>query len=438
MAQEFQIVILAGGTGSRMYPLTEGSPKSLLPVGNRPLISYLLELLERVGFNEAIFITNSSDANELEKFISEMYKGKLKVVFEVLKDSLGTAEALLKIKDRIHTNFIVVSCDLIVQEGFLHRMADIHRTREAAVTALFHKRSPSANNEEDSKKTTLNKSLDTSLSPDLIGLDDKGRILHFISLADVENIIRIKKCPFLKRFPSVTFHTNLQDAHFYIFSYWILELLEHHTEITSIKAELIPFLVKIQIDQRLPNKDGMAAELLNPKDLYREMSSSDKMERNRLGCFAYVVEDQFCARVNTIQAYMYINREIAKGTTGFLPWERMVRNAFIADSAQLSQKTQIGPECIVGNSTEIGEKCGVKKSIIGNHCKIGNNVKITNSVIMDHVTIMERSTIQNSIICNNVHIADSCTIINCQVGISCSIDSRNEFKDEKLIKDNEK
>lgn len=55
MAQEFQVVLLAGGTGSRMYPLTEEIPKYMLPIANRPLLSYQLELLEKVGFGGKVF-----------------------------------------------------------------------------------------------------------------------------------------------------------------------------------------------------------------------------------------------------------------------------------------------------------------------------------------------------------------------------------------------
>ena len=47
---EFQAIILAGGRGSRMYPLTENIPKALLPVANKPLIWYPVNYLERVGF----------------------------------------------------------------------------------------------------------------------------------------------------------------------------------------------------------------------------------------------------------------------------------------------------------------------------------------------------------------------------------------------------
>jgi dTDP-glucose pyrophosphorylase len=52
---EFQAVVLADhddGSGTRLYPLLESTPKSLLPVAGRPLIAYQLALLERSGFKE--------------------------------------------------------------------------------------------------------------------------------------------------------------------------------------------------------------------------------------------------------------------------------------------------------------------------------------------------------------------------------------------------
>jgi translation initiation factor eIF-2B subunit gamma len=48
--QEFQVIILAGGPASDLSPLTDDIPKCILPVANRPLISYPLELVENSSF----------------------------------------------------------------------------------------------------------------------------------------------------------------------------------------------------------------------------------------------------------------------------------------------------------------------------------------------------------------------------------------------------
>ena len=50
---EFEAIILAGGTGSRLHPLTDSCPKVLLPVCNRPILEFQLTFLERWGFKSA-------------------------------------------------------------------------------------------------------------------------------------------------------------------------------------------------------------------------------------------------------------------------------------------------------------------------------------------------------------------------------------------------
>lgn len=47
---EFQVVLMAGGMGNRMVPLSEGMPKALMPVANRPLIVYILDTFAKAGF----------------------------------------------------------------------------------------------------------------------------------------------------------------------------------------------------------------------------------------------------------------------------------------------------------------------------------------------------------------------------------------------------
>jgi translation initiation factor eIF-2B subunit gamma len=49
MVGEFQAIVMAGGRGSRMTELTAGRPKCLLPIGNKPMVWYPLQLMERTG-----------------------------------------------------------------------------------------------------------------------------------------------------------------------------------------------------------------------------------------------------------------------------------------------------------------------------------------------------------------------------------------------------
>lgn len=57
-------VILAAGRGSRMYPLTEECPKCLLPLANRPLIWYPVQLLERAGFQGGLLLLSANQGGD--------------------------------------------------------------------------------------------------------------------------------------------------------------------------------------------------------------------------------------------------------------------------------------------------------------------------------------------------------------------------------------
>ena len=93
---EFQVVILAGGQGQRMFPLTEASPKALLPVGNRPLLAYQVALLEKAGFSEAIVVTTEEHSKSLTQFLSTTSGNgvKMKLDLHVVETGSGTADAL--------------------------------------------------------------------------------------------------------------------------------------------------------------------------------------------------------------------------------------------------------------------------------------------------------------------------------------------------------
>jgi len=430
MNSEFTVILLAGGSGSRMYPLTEGLPKSLLPVANRPLISYQLEFLSRAGFSEVIIVLNSEDAPEIQKYVQEISKARIKIVFEVTKGRVGTAEAILRLKSKIQTDFIVISGDVIVTEDFIHTLADIHRAKDAAVTMLLKKKPPPTEEQKAAAKSS-----DNNEPADFIGLAD-GRVVFFANTADVEENLHLHKS-LLKVYHNITIHKNLLDAHVYIFSRWTLGVLEkYEKDIGSLKGEFIPFLVKLQLQKKDP-KGAIPEQVLNIETIATAMSSSTATNTDGLGIFCYVMEDGYCIRVNTLLNYFEANKDVARGATTYNPYEEVGKQNFISASAEVNPKTQVGPDCVVGEGTKIGEKCSVKKSNIGKHCNIAANVKIINSVIMDHVTIMEKCTIQNALICNNVHIGESVNLKDCQVGTSYNFEAKGDFKNESFVASDE-
>ncbi|CAI5502596.1 unnamed protein product [Closterium sp. Naga37s-1] len=106
--------------------------------------------------------------------------------------------------------------------------------------------------------------------------------------------------------------------------------------------------------------------------------------------------------------------------------------AAVHESVSLAAKATIGPHCMVGEGTSVGEKSSIKRSIIGRHCRIGAHVKLVNSVIMDHVTIGDGCLVQGSVVSSNVLMQERTSVVDCYVGPGFVVGK--DYKESELSK----
>jgi len=272
---------------------------------------------------------------------------------------------------------------------------------------------------------------------DFLGIDPKDdRLVLTASSTDLENNeqhLKIRKS-LLRRYPNFTLHTDLHDAHFYMFSRWTLDVLEENKQIIqSIKSHFIPFLVKCQF-RRKKAESIKIPSFISPQAYAMASTYSDPTDRVK--CFAWLLDPSaYCARVGNFDSYMKVNREIASGEKAYLPLEPLVDGKykyFMAQNAQVSQNTQITSGSVVGDSTQIGERVAVKKSIIGKHCIIADNAKILNSLIMDHVHIGDGVKIQNCIIGPNCYVDPQSSLTDCQLGSGCRVPAGSNLTGKRI------
>jgi len=88
-------VILAGGTGSRLDPLTRITNKHLLPLGSRPMVSYAIEALVRGGITELMLVTGGTHAGEFLRLLGNGQEfGIDRLAYAYQEKPGGIAEAL--------------------------------------------------------------------------------------------------------------------------------------------------------------------------------------------------------------------------------------------------------------------------------------------------------------------------------------------------------
>ncbi len=92
-------IILAGGTGSRLYPLTKVTNKHLLPVYNKPMIYYPLETLASAGIKDILIISGKEYAGHFLNLLGSGSEFGVRLKYEVQDDALGIANALSLAED---------------------------------------------------------------------------------------------------------------------------------------------------------------------------------------------------------------------------------------------------------------------------------------------------------------------------------------------------
>lgn len=127
-------VLMAGGKGMRMRPLTLTTPKPLLPVGDKPIIDYNVELLRRYGIDNIFATVNYKREMIEEHFSREDVAEKLgKVVCVAEPTQLGTFGSLTLVEGLQHDNVVVMNADLFTDIDF-EAMYRRHTAEDVALT----------------------------------------------------------------------------------------------------------------------------------------------------------------------------------------------------------------------------------------------------------------------------------------------------------------
>lgn len=452
---EFQAVIMAAGQGSHMMDLTASMPKPLLPIGNRPMIWYPVNMLQKAGFEKVMIVTFDSVARDMIQALNAV--GGIKIDLEMVTipndEYWGTADSLRHIKDKIKTDVLVVSCDLVTDVE-LHLLADVHRTHDATATVLLQTRKDQST---EGVSVPGTKSKRKSDQKDIIGLDEKGqRLLLLTAEADIEEALSIRTS-LLRQHPFIKIQTRLMDAHMYILKKWVIDFLSDTKEgrnYSTIKGELIPYLVKKQFkrqtssakqqteDPESHHSMDIVSQANTHNDINSYSSNIDEMtmtaqemsswseygdSMKAIRCHTHIMQPGgFCMRANTTAAYCEVNRQIAQ--------QKQILNdePLVHPTASIRPKSSVGQDSMVGEGSTIGEKVSVKRCIIGKHCTIGDKVKILNCVIMDHVNIKDGCVIQGSIVCGNTHINEGVELKDCIVGSSQNLAQKSKYSNEVI------
>ena len=347
-----EAVVLAGGIGSRLSPITKYRPKPLVPIGNYSMLDWNFFMLASNGIKRAIVVVNylgDQIREHIKNFTSKIHPD-MEIVIPEVDSSYGTADALRVVSDQI------------ISENFFVTMADIVTNIDLKKMGLYHVKKGGI--ATISIKPTSNDPRQFGV----ILLDERGKVLRFLEKPSLEELCLTKLI--VHRSQSFNYHTNLINSGIYCFKRPILEILNEF-DLKDFGKNVFPYLLK-----------------------------------SKLGIYGFKSEHEYYWRdCGCPDQLLWTNLEILKqGNFPYCPKDSRSDDKFDKNIILIEPLA-------IGNHVQIKTGTRIHLTSINDECTIGKNCKITRSLIWENVKIGNNVSIKDSIISDNVTIGDNCSIV---------------------------
>ena len=139
-------IVLAGGTGSRLFPLTSGISKQLLPVYDKPLIYYPLSILMIAGIRDILIITTQSDKNNFIRALGDGSRFGLKLSYLCQSSPKGIAHGLIIAEEFIEKQKVcmILGDNIFWGHGFSKQLEENSKNLRGARIFAYQVKDPTS------------------------------------------------------------------------------------------------------------------------------------------------------------------------------------------------------------------------------------------------------------------------------------------------------
>lgn len=128
------IVIMAGGQGVRLRPLTNIIPKPLIPIGKKTLMEDIMDKFVKYGCSD-FYVSVNYKANVIKRYFDNLNNSEYNISYFQEDSPLGTAGSLTLLKGKINSTFWVSNCDILVNDSY-DQILEYHRNNRNDLTIV--------------------------------------------------------------------------------------------------------------------------------------------------------------------------------------------------------------------------------------------------------------------------------------------------------------
>ncbi|MFC6988742.1 sugar phosphate nucleotidyltransferase [Haloplanus sp. GCM10025708] len=116
-------IIMAAGEGRRLEPLTNRRPKPMIPVGNQPVLEYVVEAVADAGIDDIVLVVGYK-RDRIQTYFGDGNDWGVDVSYAVQEKQLGTGHAVLQAEPHVDGAFVVLNGDRIIEPGVVEQVID--------------------------------------------------------------------------------------------------------------------------------------------------------------------------------------------------------------------------------------------------------------------------------------------------------------------------
>lgn len=321
-------VIMAGGKGTRLRPLTCNKPKPMVPIVNRPMMEHIVNLLKKHRFDD-IFVTLFYLAESIENYFGDGRNFGVKMRYFTEEKPLGTAGSVKNIEPYLDDTFLVISGDALTDIN-LDEAIKFHREKKAAATLVLTK-------------------VDNPLEYGVVITEPDGKVRRFLEKPGWGEVF------------SDTVNTGI-----YILEPRILKYFDADKPFDFSK-ELFPLL------------------MAKGEPLYGYVASGYWSDIGNLEQYRQAHYDVLTGQVALDIPGKQLKPGVWVGqSTEISPEAEIEAPVLLGDYCRIESQTKLGSFSIIGDYGIVREGSSVKRGVLWDHCYLGPNSEIRGAILCHH------------------------------------------------------
>ena len=320
-----QAVIMAGGFGTRLKPLTNNTPKPMIHVANKPMMEHVINLLKKYSIKDLIVLLYVQP-EVITSYFKDGSQFGVNIKYILADEDYGTAGSVKNVEKFIEEDsFMVISADIITDFN-LQKPVDFHREKNADATIVLTR-------------------VENPLPYGIVITDNEGKINKFLEKPSWSEVF------------SDTINTGI-----YILNKSALKMIPEKSEFDFSK-DLFPILLK------------------ENKNLFGHISSGYWKDVGTLSEYRQSQLDIISGKIDlNIEGESLPDKNIKIGGKSIIDISCDVENSIFGKDVHILRDCKI-KNCVIGDNCTIGDATQISGSVIGKGSKIGPNCDIQEAVL---------------------------------------------------------